>query len=213
MTIVLLATLAIGIGNAADADREKAQALSNESLRLANSGDFRAALRLIEASVAADPGFAEAHFGRAIILQALRNDGEALGEYEKTIQLKPDFPPAHIRRAQLLLQAGRHDEALKSANASIKLDSTSAESFALRGAIRTAQLDIGGAFGDLTRAIELDGKFTQAYLWRGQLYELFGKRSEALDDYTALLRLEPNNTSAAAKVSALGDARKGGAKR
>lgn len=52
------------------------------------------------------------------------------------------------------------------------------------------------AIDDATKALELDGLYVKAFLRRGTAHELLGQTENALDDFEAALRLEPQNKSA-----------------
>jgi tetratricopeptide (TPR) repeat protein len=71
--------------------------------------------------------------------------------------------------------------------------------------------DFNNAIDALTKAIELDPKFTKAYGDRGVCYGQLGKYSQALEDFNKVIELEPKNavgyTSRGLAYHSLGNSR------
>jgi Tfp pilus assembly protein PilF len=84
------------------------------------AGRFPDALREFEAAVAADDQLAEAHRGRALVLDfGFGRTEEAERAYRRAVALKPDYSEAHNDLGQLLARTGRTDEAVKEFDAAL----------------------------------------------------------------------------------------------
>lgn len=85
--------------------------LGVEALR---AGRFPDALRELDAALAVDDGFPEAHRGRAQVLQfGFGKLEDAEKEYRRAVSLRPTFSEAHNELGQLLAVTGRLDEAIR----------------------------------------------------------------------------------------------------
>jgi Tfp pilus assembly protein PilF len=85
------------------------------------TGRFPDALREFDAALAVDDGFAEAHRGRALVLDfGFGRSEEAEKEYRRAIALKPDYSEAHNDLGQLLARTGRHDAAIAEFDAALE---------------------------------------------------------------------------------------------
>ena len=62
-----------------------------------------------------------------------------------------------------------------------------------RGIAEAEQGSVDGALRDLAEAIRLDGTNTDALFNRGLLYGATGQFGDAIDDFTAVIRVKPND--------------------
>ena len=60
-----------------------------------------------------------------------------------------------------------------------------------QAAERYEKHDLDGEIVSLTRALELDPKFTRAWLWLGEIYKYKGQSEEALRCYRKALEIDP----------------------
>jgi type IV pilus assembly protein PilF len=85
------------------------------------TGRFPDALREFDAALAVDDGFAEAHRGRALVLDfGFGRSEEAEKEYRRAIALKPDYSEAHNDLGQILARTGRYDAAIAEFDAALE---------------------------------------------------------------------------------------------
>ena len=70
------------------------------------------ALASYEATVAINPGLAEAHYGRGLVLRQSARLDVAIATYDPIIEIPPDHFDAVVHRASSLYQFGKHTEAL-----------------------------------------------------------------------------------------------------
>jgi len=99
-----------------------AECLLQIGVVLATSGDLEGALLRFDAAVARDPGFARAHYNRAVALRQSQRASEAEAAYLTSIRLDPGFPDAHHNLAILRERQGRWEEALEGYEAAITAD-------------------------------------------------------------------------------------------
>ena len=60
-----------------------------------------------------------------------------------------------------------------------------------RGVEKVAKADYNGALRDFNQAIKLSPKFPEAYLGRGTVYSIQGKRTTAIQEFTRAIKLNP----------------------
>lgn len=68
----------------------------------------------------------------------------------------------------------------------------SAKEFFDSGLVRLQNKDIDGAIADMTKTIELNPRYVEAFFVRGQCFFLKGDRDKALLDYDKVIELAPN---------------------
>jgi len=118
--LALLLAVALACAHGAR-DRRSAEIhhdLGVEALRAGRAPD---ALREFDAAIAVDDGFAEAHRGRALVLDlAFGHAEEAEQAYRRAVALRPEFSEAHNDLGQLLARNGRWPEAIAEFDAALE---------------------------------------------------------------------------------------------
>ena len=95
-------------------DRRSADIHHDLGVEALRAGRFPDALRELDAALAVDDGFPEAHRGRAQVLQfGFGKLEDAEKEYRRAVSLRPTFSEAHNELGQLLAVTGRLDEAIR----------------------------------------------------------------------------------------------------
>jgi Tfp pilus assembly protein PilF len=95
--------------------------LAVEAMKVGRASD---ALREFEDALRIDPGFAEAHRGRGLVLEfGYGRLGEAEREYRRALELRKSYPEVRNDLGQLLAKTGRFEEALR--ELALALDDTS----------------------------------------------------------------------------------------
>ncbi len=118
LTLLLAAALACAHGAKDRRTAEIHHDLGAEALRGGRAPD---ALREFDAALAIDAGFAEAHRGRALVLDlAFGRAEEAERSYRRALQLRPGFSEAHNDLGQLLARKGRWSEAIAEFDAALE---------------------------------------------------------------------------------------------
>src|SRR5512138_1630325 len=94
-------------------DRRSAEIHYDLGVEALRAGRFPDALREIDAALAVDAGFAEAHRARGLVLDlGFGRLDEAEREYRRAVEIRPALSEAHSDLGQLLARTGRWDEAI-----------------------------------------------------------------------------------------------------
>ena len=120
IALAAAATLACAHGPSAK-DRRLAEIHHDLGVDALRNGRFPDALREFDAALAIDDGFAEAHRGRALVLDlGFGRSEEAERSYRRAIALKPDYSEAHNDLGQLLARTGRYEAAIAQFDAALE---------------------------------------------------------------------------------------------
>ncbi|MDD2195677.1 MAG: tetratricopeptide repeat protein [Bacteroidales bacterium] len=98
-----------------------------------------------------------------------------------------------FNRARILIGSEDYSQAIQSLNTLIKVDSTIAEAWFLRGVAKYNLNDIIGAQQDFSKSIKFNPVYSQAYLYRGITLSNLSKHQQALSDFEATIDLRPNS--------------------
>jgi tetratricopeptide (TPR) repeat protein len=93
-------------------DGSQAKALYKVGTMFSAWARHRQALECYEGALASDPGYIEAHYGRAAALAALDRHEEAVSCFERVLAVRPEFLNALYGRASCLTILNRHTEAI-----------------------------------------------------------------------------------------------------
>jgi tetratricopeptide (TPR) repeat protein len=129
---------------------------------LVQSGEAAEALRMLDALVAQSPGYAAAHYGRALALRALRRPEEALVEQERGMALDPGSGWAQQLAAALLREMGRLQPALDAARRAQALDDDDRPGLVEESRVLGLMGRAAEAVAAARRAIALDPRFAPA---------------------------------------------------
>ena len=141
----------------------------------------------------------------ALVVEA---DADAtIAEAEQAVTLDPDFAEAYVVLAQgcyakIFDWAGgkEYDEkAFVALGRALALDSTLAEAYTARGAFyytRLHSFDIAAAVADYRRAISLNPNLAEAHHNLGAELTHVGLHEQAIEEFRAALRLDPQNDGA-----------------
>lgn len=190
----LLAALLAGCSGASFEEKRDA------AIELYKNGEFQeAADRLFELSREGRADFETRYYlGRSY--EELGDYEAALEEWDAVLKIRPVFAEAHYRRGNCLVTLNRRDEALEAWKAALRIRPEYVEA-AFNCAVTYDQLkQYDDAVLMYTRAIMVDSTFVPAQHNLGRLLQLAGEWELALDRFRAVLRLEPDNDSAAMNV-------------
>jgi type IV pilus assembly protein PilF len=95
-------------------DRRSAEIHHDLAVEALRGGRWPDALREFDAALAIDDGFAEAHRGRALVLDlGFGSLDDAEKAYRHALAIRPAYSEAHNDLGQLLARTGRADEAIR----------------------------------------------------------------------------------------------------
>jgi Tfp pilus assembly protein PilF len=121
LVLVLLAVAVVSCAHGPSVkDRRAAEIHHDLGAEALRSGRFPDALREFDAALAKDPGFAEAHRGRGIVLDlGFGRLDEAEKAYRRAVEVRPGFSEAHNDLGQLLARTGRWEDAIREFDAAL----------------------------------------------------------------------------------------------
>ena len=130
-----------------------------------------------------DEGLAEAHTSLAAVELILWNWSGAEREFKRAIELNPNYSPAHAWYAYYLVAMGRFDEATAETRRSLELDPFSIFTidFAQWAFLLARRYDL--TVEQTRKSLELAPEFPWAHYNLGQVYELTGRVSEAVQEF------------------------------
>ncbi len=145
-------------------------------------------------AIQSSPNSPEAYYWRARAQRWRWEGGQTIADLNKAIILKPDFVHAYLERARI----SNAPEAIKDLNEVVHLKPHWAVAYYERGlhyVYRTpTENTTRSAFANLTRAIEINRAFSEAYMQRGSLRsDRLKDFRGALRDFTTALRLTPDD--------------------
>jgi predicted TPR repeat methyltransferase len=150
-------------------------------------------VRLIEKSIALDPGHPDAHNNLANVLKEQGRLDEALAAYGRAIALAPAYADAHNNTATILRAQDRLDEALAACDRALAHDADHAAAHVNRGNILKQQGNIDGAIDAYMKAISLARFSADAYRNLGSTLYVTGRIAEAAMVYEKWLARDPDH--------------------
>jgi len=159
-----------------------------------NMREYDAAIEDFEAGLKDQPE--NRTFLRALaVTYALKKDYlKADSCFQHFVDLCPNEPTAYLNRAQMKMELGDSLVALELLNKAIKLDKSSAYSFALRGMLFEQQDRHEESLKDMDMAIKLDPEQPTFYINRALIKYNLNDFNAAIRDYDQALELDPNST-------------------
>lgn len=124
------------------------------------------------------------------------NYTEALSFFDKEIVENPKNGYAYLGKAAILFEQKHYDEVITSINKSLRLlpkkdKARTAAAHLLWGQTLLATRDTVGALSEMSRAISIEPKFSDAYEKQGQVYYELKQYDLADGDYNKLVELNP----------------------
>ncbi len=189
--IAVGASLVLACVHASTMDRHSAEIHHDLAAEALRGGRFPDALREFDAALALDDGFAEAHRGRALVLDlAFARLDEAEREYRRALDLRPAFSEAHSDLGQLLARTGRYDEAIAQFDAALE-NMLYKEPYVARCNKGLALHRMGRreeGMAELRACVASAPSFCKGRRELGRVLLADGKSREAVDELTAYVR-------------------------
>jgi predicted O-linked N-acetylglucosamine transferase (SPINDLY family) len=150
------------------------------------------AAELVGRAVALEPGLAEAHNDRGVILAARGKFAEAAASFERAIALRPDHADARINLGVALHRLGRLDEAVTHFERALA-GSPAAVTAHLHLAMTLRQLGRpAAAASHYERALALRPGLVEAHAGLGVVLDELGRRDDALMHCERAVALRPD---------------------
>ena len=167
---------------------------------------YQAAIATFNRRIALDPRSGEPYYYIGLSYKEMKQNTEALAALEKAAALDSTKADRHFWLGVLYDAEKRQPDARGAFARSVALDDTSKLAGKARRQLGFYQLlekNWTGAIGDLERAVQLDDKDTQAWVWLAQGYQNSGNRTKALEAYRRALALDPNQADAKKGIQVL----------
>jgi TolB-like protein/DNA-binding winged helix-turn-helix (wHTH) protein/Flp pilus assembly protein TadD len=149
-------------------------------------------------ALALDPGLAEPHAVLAVIAQNHDwNWEESEREFKLAMAADPANPTLHHWYSAGLAARGRFEESVHEIAIARRLDPMSLPIRTAEGAESYMARRYNDALGELSRIVEIEPNYANAYLYRGLTYEQQGKWKEAIADLETSAKLDDSLRSAA----------------
>jgi tetratricopeptide (TPR) repeat protein len=153
-------------------------------------GDYRQALALAEAAVAADPRDAEAWWRRAHVQSQLGDHLEALQSYQRAAALMPRSAELAENVGNMLAELGRDEEAFRAYREAVALDPLRPQPHLGLGILYGKTRRWSEATQELETVVRLGGGLPVGLC---ELYWETGRRQAAESCATAVLTADPDN--------------------
>jgi len=168
-----------------------AAAYYKRSVLKGRAGDYMGQLEDINEVILLKPSDANAYNSRGIVNSMMENLPGAISDYTKAIELDKNNINAYFNRGIIYYEQKKYLAALNDFTKVLQSDKD-ADAFNRRANTKCRMNNIKGAFEDYSAAININPKFSLAYLNRGQLkYDLKDYQS-AIDDYTTAIKIKPD---------------------
>jgi tetratricopeptide (TPR) repeat protein len=132
---------------------------------------------------------------RANALHQLGQRDQAMADVEQVLKEHDDFGPALRMRGILLADSGKLKEAVDALRDAANAAPEDAELRLQLAMTELASKDPEAAIKDFTAVVESDAENWMALQGRADAYLALGKHREALADYEAALKLQPENSA------------------
>lgn len=145
------------------------------------------AYREVEQALALNPGMAEAHHVKALLLhRSFGRLDDALNSYAKALELKPALSEAHTNLGNLYMDLKRYDDAIREYDMALG-DVLYTAHYIAHGNRAWASFkkgDTAAAIQGLKASLSLNEKYCLGYAQLGQVYEEKGDAAEACKQFT-----------------------------
>lgn len=161
------------------------------SVRLSN-GQPELALQDFDCVLDRQPHSAESLRWRAWTWVLLGKHDKALADLGVILERDPNNIDALLMRGDIYSFARRPDGILRDADAALAIDPNRAEAFLLRGKAYFMKREATTAIAALNRALEIKPDYAEALTMRAACW-LWAQPDKAIDDYTAAIKLAPED--------------------
>jgi tetratricopeptide (TPR) repeat protein len=131
-------------------------------------------------------------YSRALSNLILRRGDEALHDLDRALELSPDDIEAMYARGNSLKALERYDEAIAAYSKVIAANDRHFGAHDGRAKLRHRAGDFMGATADFTRCLELGHDTYDVRLLRGLAYQYSDQHTNAIDDLTIAISMEPD---------------------
>ncbi|KAI9144604.1 hypothetical protein BKA69DRAFT_1036137 [Paraphysoderma sedebokerense] len=166
------------------------------------TGNYFAAMLDINKAIQVYSDEPELVTNRGVIHQYFGDFANALKDFKLAIRLNENYALAYFNAATMYFQQSSWKKALEYYDKAIQLNPTDIASLLNRGVTHSMLHDYDRAVSDFNVCLTLSTNPSfqaRVYFNRAKVFENFGELSKAEDDFSNVLKLNPNDSSAYAK--------------
>ena len=154
----------------------------------------RASLAVSDLSkaISLKPGYRNFYLARARAFYALGKAESSVKDYKKYLRSRTPSPELALEIAQAYLGAYQYTQAHAQLDLAQQSGKDDAEFHYWRGRVYTGQHRLDEAISSYSKAINRDQNYAQAYRYRASAFKELKDLPASLQDYTVLLRLQPD---------------------
>ena len=170
----------------------KWRAIVNDEMKAYDKSldDFSEAIKL-------DPANSNIYMRRARVYTKKKSYTEAMEDLLLAKSLNPKNPRISFYLSRIYRDVGQLDAALSAVNKALELRAKYADAYGLRAEIKVLQQDYGQAYIDFQKAIDSTSYRQERFLnKRAAVYFKQNKPQKAMEDYTRVTKLAPENAAA-----------------
>jgi tetratricopeptide (TPR) repeat protein/GTPase SAR1 family protein len=138
---------------------------------------------------------AQMYTDRGWVYLHLRENEQAISDFNSALALNPLYARAYARRGQAYRYLKDYQQAMSDYNRAIELNPQDTWSYERRGRMHRKLGNYRSALEDFDRIVELDSNYVWAYLHRGITYRLLKNYPQALAELDRALELRPHYAS------------------
>jgi tetratricopeptide (TPR) repeat protein len=161
---------------------------ANRAQLLAMTGDRAAALRDLDAVIAADPQYPDYYVDRGNLLAGLGRDADAVADYETAMRVDLPFPEPYFNRSELRFRNGDHEGALTDLDYALELDPEFLDALVNRSGLLISADEYDRARADIETGLRLSPGNPYLLCSLGQISD----GEAALRAFDAALRQAPD---------------------
>lgn len=179
--------------------------LVHRAVALIGRGEARAAVKVLDEALKADPGSAEALYRKGLALNILGRYSDAITCFDGVLAAAPTGvggaggkgdAAAHNNRAIALAELGDTESALAGYERAVEADPSYAAARFNLGVLRDRLGDRGGALAELDEAARLDPAGAAPQFYRGIVLGKMGRHEEALNCFEGVCSRHPGHDDA-----------------
>lgn len=161
------------------------EAYLNRGLAYLELDNYQKAMEDYNSALKINPNLAEVYFNRGLNKVALGEYQDAIADFTQAIEINPNYTQAYLNRGYTRLHLGENRETIEDFDCALRLDSVAAKEFFHQ---------INHIFkDDIGEGIDKNQQLIQGILIQGNLRYELGDYQAAIDNYTQVLNLDPNN--------------------
>lgn len=161
------------------------EAYKQERLPLLAIAEYEVAIHL-------NPNYAEAHFGRGVILSVMGKHQESLEEFMTSLSIKNDYAEPYNGIGLTYLKMNKVEESIEAFKTAIKLKPHFAEAHSNLG-VAYSKIDLfDDAIKEYQKAIEYKPDYYKFYYYLGKAYLSLYQFNNAIRAFKAALKLKRN---------------------